>query len=114
MVELGCTPSNLANIFPHKSTIAKFYPFTENNKVLLQKTDEDMAGGPTFMFRRKAVVDETLVHDSIKKCKTIVGSDGSQLCFYGMCQAMPSGLYTEWELDSEFGKFKPLKTEKEF
>ena len=24
-----------------------------------------------------------------------------------MCQAMPTGLYTRWELDSESGKFKP-------
>ena len=37
MLKLGCTIPNLANICLHKSTDAKFYPFTERYKDLLQK-----------------------------------------------------------------------------
>ena len=32
MLKLGCTLPNLANICLHKSTSAKFYPFTETEK----------------------------------------------------------------------------------
>ena len=37
MLKLGCTSPNLANICLHKSTDAKFYPFTERDKDLLEK-----------------------------------------------------------------------------
>ena len=37
MLKLGCTLPNLTNICLHKSTSAKFYPFTETDKDLLQK-----------------------------------------------------------------------------
>ena len=57
MLKLGCTLPNLAIICLHKSTSAKFYPFTETNKDLLQKIREDMVGGPSIVFTRKAVVD---------------------------------------------------------
>ena len=44
MLKLGCILPNLANICLHKSTSAKFYPFTETDKDLLQKIREDMVG----------------------------------------------------------------------
>ena len=37
MLMLGCTLPNLANNCLHKSTDAKFYPFTEGDKDVLQK-----------------------------------------------------------------------------
>ena len=37
MLKLGSTLPNLANICLHKSTDAKFYPFTEGDKDLLKK-----------------------------------------------------------------------------
>ena len=37
MLKLGSTLPNLANICLHKSTDAKFYPFTEGDEDLLQK-----------------------------------------------------------------------------
>ena len=60
MLKLGCTLPSLANICLHKSTSAKFYPFTETDKDLLQKIREYMVGGPSIVFTRKAVVDESL------------------------------------------------------
>ena len=60
MLKLGCTLPNLANICLHKSTDAKFYPITEGDKDLLEKIREDVVGGPSIVFTRKAVVDETL------------------------------------------------------
>ena len=49
MLKLGCTLPNLANICLHKSTDAKFYPFTEGDKDLLEKI-RDVVGGPSIVF----------------------------------------------------------------
>ena len=40
MLELGCTLPNLPNICLHKSTDAKFSPFTERDKDLLEKLEK--------------------------------------------------------------------------
>ena len=77
MLKLGCTFPNLANICLHKSTSAKFHPFTETDKDLLQKIREDMVGGPSIVFTRKAAVDETFIRNSENICKSIVGNDSS-------------------------------------
>ena len=58
MLNYRCTLTNVPNIRLHKSTDAKFYPFTEGDKDLLQKLLEDVAGGSSIVFTRKAVVDE--------------------------------------------------------
>ena len=107
MLKLGCTLPNLANICLHKSTSTKFYPFTESDKDLLQKIREDMVGGPSIVFTRKAVVDETFIRKSENVCKSIAGIDASQLYPYSMCQPMPTGLYTRWDYDTESNRFKP-------
>ena len=105
MLELGCKLPNLAIICLHKSTDSKFCPFTELNKDLLEKIREDMVGGLSIVFTRKAVVDETFMCKSSHLCKSIVGVDASQLYPYSMCQPMPTGLYTPWEYDSETNWF---------
>ena len=105
MLKLGCTLPNLANICLHKSTDAKFYPFTEGDKDLLEQIREDVVGGPSIVSTRKAVVDETFIRKSTNICKSIVGIDASQLYPHSMCQSMPTGLYTRWNLDSETSRF---------
>ena len=66
-----------------------------------------MVGGPSIVFTRKAVVDETIIRKSTNLCKSIVGIDASQLYPYSMCQPMPTGWYTRWNYDSESQKFMP-------
>ena len=66
-----------------------------------------MVGGPSIVFTRKAVVDETFIRNSGNICKSIVGIDASQLYPYSMCQPMPTGLYTRWEYGAESDRFKP-------
>ena len=105
MLKLGCTLPNLAKICLHKSTDSKFYPFTESDKDLLEKIREDMVGGPSIVFTRKAVVDETFIRKSSNLCKSIVGIDASQLYPYSMCQPIKTGLYTRWEYDSDTNRF---------
>ena len=105
MLKLGCTLPNLANICLNKSTDSKFYPFTESDEDLLEKIREDMVGGPSIVITRKAVVDETFIRKSTNLCKSIVGTDASQLYPYSMCQPVSSGLYTRWNYDSESQKF---------
>ena len=107
VLKLGCTSPNLAKICLHKSTYSKFYPFTESDKDLLEKIHEDMVGGPSFVFTRKAVIDETFIRKSTNLRKSFVGIDASQLYPYSMCQPMPNGLYTRWNDDSESRKFMP-------
>ena len=107
MLKLGCTLPNLANICLHKSTEANFYPFTEGDEDLLEKIREDVVGGPSIVFTRKAVVDETFIRKSTNLCKSIVGIDASKLYPYSMCQPMPTGLYTLWDFDSETNNFTP-------
>ena len=107
MLQLGCTLPNLANICLYKSADAKFYSFTEGDKDLLKKVREDVVGGPSIVFTRKAVVDETFFRNSANICKSFVGIDASQLYTYSMCQPMPTGFYTRRDLDSETSRFTP-------
>ena len=107
MLKLGCTLPKLANTCLHKSTSVKFYPSTETDKHLLQKIREDVVNGPSIVFSRKAVVDETFIRNSRFICKSIVGVHASQLYPYSMCQPMPTALYTQWEYDTESNRFKP-------
>ena len=107
MLKLVCTLPKLANICLHKSTSSKFYPFTETDKDLLQKIREDMVGGPSIVFIRKAVVNETFIRNSGNLCTSIVGIGASQLYPYALCQPMPTGLYTRWEYDAKSNRFKP-------
>ena len=107
MLKLGCTLPNLANICLDTSTDAKFYPITEGDKNFLEKIREDVVLGPSIVFTRKAVVDETFVRKSRKLCKSIVGINASHLYPYSMWQPMPTGLYTSWDLDSETSSFTP-------
>ena len=109
MLNVGCTLPSLAINFLHKSFAAKFYPFRESEKKLLEKNSEHMVGGLSFVITRKSVVDNTSIRDSTILCGIIVRMDASQLYPLSMCQAMPTGLYTRWELDSEPGKFIPCQ-----
>ena len=64
------------------------------------------------MFTREAVADETFISDSTNWCKSIVRIDASQFYHFFMCQALPTGLYTGWDLDSESGNFKPRQNKR--
>ena len=101
MLKPGCSLPNLANICLHKATDAKFYPFTKGDKDLLEKIREGFVGGPSILFTRKAIVDETFIRKSASMCKSIVRTDASQLYPYSMCQPRPTGLYTRWDFDSQ-------------
>ena len=63
----------------------------------MEKLREDMVGGPSIVFTRKAVVDETFIRKSSNLCKSYVGIDASQLYPYSMCEPVPTGLCTRWE-----------------
>ena len=79
LLKLGCTLPNPANICLYKSTDTKFYLFTEADEDLLEKIQEDFVRGPSVVFTRKAVVDETFIRKSSNICRSIVGIDASQL-----------------------------------
>ena len=76
-------------------------------KTYWKKVREDVVGGPSIVFTRKSVVDETFVQKSTNMRKSIVGIDSSQLYSYSMCQPIPTGLYTRWDIDSETSIFTP-------
>ena len=64
-----------------------------------------MVGGPSLVFTRTAVANETFIRKSAILCKSIVGIDASQPYPYSMCQPMPTGLHTRWNYGSESQKF---------
>ena len=78
MLKLGCTLPNLGNACLHKYTGAKFYPFTEEDKDLLEEIKEYVVGGPSIIFTREEVY-ETFTRKSTSMCKFFVGIDASQL-----------------------------------
>ena len=98
-------PWVVISIFAHAKN-HKFFRFVESDKDLHDKIREDMTGGPSIVFTRKAVVDQTYIRNSENICKSIVGIDASQLYPFSICQEMPTGLYTQWQLDKNFQKFK--------
>ena len=73
LMKLGFTIPNFGNICLQISRDAKFNPFTEGDKDLLEKFPEDVVGGPFILYRCKAVVDETFFRMSTNKLKSIVG-----------------------------------------
>ena len=90
MLTLGCTLPSLANICLQKSTNYKFFPFCESDKDLCEKIREDMTGGASIVFTRKAIVNETNIRNSSNVCKSIVGIDASQLYPFSTCQDKPT------------------------
>ena len=111
MLKLGCTLARLAYICLHKSTDATFQPFTAGDEEIWEKFRENVVGGPSIIFTRKAVVDKTSIRKSTNICKSIVGIDASQLYLYSMCQPMPTGLYTRWDINSKTSRFTPRQNE---
>ena len=73
----------------------------------MEKIREDVVGGPSIVFVRKAIVDETFIRKSANKCKSIVGIDSRQLYPYSICQPMPRGLFARWDFDLETRRFTP-------
>ena len=74
-----------------KSTDYNLNPFLSSD--LLEKIQNDMTGGPSIVFTRKAVANETFARESNDLSKLIVEIDASQIYPYSMCQDMPTGLY---------------------
>ena len=97
----------MAKICLHKSTDAKFYPFAEGDNDLLEKIREDVVGVQYIVFTRKAFVDEVFIRKSTNICISIVGIHACQLHPYSMCQPMPTGLYTRWDINSETSRVTP-------
>ena len=65
-----------------------------------------MTGGPSIVFTRKAVGDETFTRNLSNVCKSIVGIDACQLYPFSLCQDMQTGLYMRWDYDTDMQKFK--------
>ena len=65
-----------------------------------------MTHGPSIVFTRKTVVDESFIRGSSNICNSIAGIVARYLHPYTMHQDMPTGLFTRWEFDSDMQKFK--------
>ena len=76
-------------------------------KKLLPNNQEDLVGGPSIVFTRQAVVDETHIRKSTIDCKLINGIDASQIHPNSMCQPMATRLCTRYEFIADLQRFKP-------
>ena len=86
LLKPGWTLPNLANICLHKSTFAQCFLFSDSDKNFLEKVHENMVGGPSTWFTRKAVLDDVLIRKSSNVCKSIARINANQLHPYSMCQ----------------------------
>ena len=77
MLNLSCTLPNLANIYLHISTDTKIHPVTETDEHLLEKSRQEVVGGPSIVSTCRATVDETFIRKSTNICKANVGIDAS-------------------------------------
>ena len=111
MLKLGFTLPNLANIYPHSSTTA-FTHSLETIKIFWRKLGP-IWRGRSIVFTREAIAGETKIRFTVNLCKTVIGIDASQLYQFSMCQEIPTGLYTRWEIDAVSGKFKPLQNRRQ-
>ena len=78
-LEFGCTLPKLANICWDKSTDSNVYLFTETDKDLLEKIQEERVGEPSIVFTLQTIVDETFKRNSRNLSKPFVGIVASQL-----------------------------------
>ena len=92
MLKLGCTLQNLASICLQKTTTAMFCRFTESDKDLLEKINEDIVGEPSVVLTRKTVEDKTFIRYWTNFCQSNIGIDARQLYFFSMCQTIATGL----------------------
>ena len=106
LLKFGCSLPKLANICLHKSTNNKLNPFVELDKDLHDKIRDDMTSGPSIVFIRKALVDQTYIRNSENLCKSVVGIRVTQFYPFSLCQEMPSRLSARWEIDSYSQKFR--------
>ena len=65
-------------LYLRSSTSAKFYPFTQSDRDLLSKSQEDMVEGMWKMFTREAVVSKTNIRSSTNVRKMVVGIDAGR------------------------------------
>ena len=65
-----------------------------------------MTCGPTIVFTRKTIVDQTYISNSSNVCKTIDGIDAGHLFLFSICQKMPTGHYKRSGYDSKTDRFK--------
>ena len=107
MLKLGCTFSNLVNICLHKHTSASFHAVAESVENLLSIVREDMVGGPSIVFTRKTVVDETHIYISTNVCKSNFGKGAGQIKSYSRCQPMTTWFYTKYNFDAAIQKQNP-------
>ena len=92
MLNLECTLTFLANVCLHQSKDSNIFLLIETDKDLFEKIREDMIGGCSIVFTRKAVVIDFFIRKPTNLCNYDVGIDASQLYSYSMCQTMPTGL----------------------
>ena len=76
-------------------------------KKLFSKSREDMDGGPSIVFTRKNVVDETHIGKSGNVRRWFLGIDARQLYPHSMCQPMSTGVYTCFEYNADLQRVTP-------
>ena len=73
MLNVGCTLPNVANICSHKSTDAKFYPFTEGDKDLLEKVRKDVFGDHLSFLHAKQLLMKLLFENQQTYTNLLLG-----------------------------------------
>ena len=91
----------IANICLHKSTDYKFYSFFFRSVITCLVKNGSMISGPTSIFTRKAVANETYNRKSINLSKSNVRIDPIQLYPCSICHDVIRGLCARWDYKYE-------------
>ena len=82
-----------------------FSLFDSKNSDLYQTFNDNIIGGPSIIFKRQEIVNETLIRGK-KECRNILGFDCNSLYLFALGRDMPTGSFIR-RLESE--KFRPKK-----
>ena len=108
---LGCTLPKLVIIFFHKSIDSKICPVMDEEKDV-KKLRKDIVGGPSVVFTRKAVADETFTRKSTKKSnillrRMITSYTTTQLVNPHWPVLLPVGISIQRRVNSRLDKIRP-------
>ena len=107
VLKMGCTLPNLANNCLYSFIGANLYLLIERDKLLPLKVRKDIVGGPSILFTRKSVVDETHIRKSTYVCQTIFGIDAGRFYHYSSRWATLTEFYIRYGFDAYLPWLKP-------
>ena len=99
---------SLLHLFNDLPNDTYFTVFNRTNSDLHELVNDNIVGGPAFIFHRYHETDVTKIRGGGETCRSIVGYDANALYLWAIMQDMPTGWYTRRR---EENKFRPQQAQ---